>query len=119
MIGQVTSARSPKRRILGKRRSASSTCVMLLLWPGEHRDDPEIGLARDAVTAAVDTVLSDPASRTADRGGTMGTRAFGSAVGRQVEGHVNGVRPAWLSRSGSGADKRLQASSVDAPDLPQ
>lgn len=59
--------------------------AMLLQWLGEHRGDPAIGHAGDAVAAAVDTVLSDRASRTADLGGTMGTRAFGSAVGRKVE----------------------------------
>jgi 3-isopropylmalate dehydrogenase len=40
--------------------------------------------AGDALTAAVDRVLANPATRTRDIGGTMGCKAFGQAVADAV-----------------------------------
>ena len=59
--------------------------AMLLQWLGEHRGDAVLLQAGDAVSAAVDAVLSHPASRTADLGGTMGTEAFGAAVAARLD----------------------------------
>lgn len=54
--------------------------AMLLDWIGEHRKDARSAQAGQAISAAVDTVLANPATRTADLGGAIGTQAFGQAV---------------------------------------
>ena len=54
--------------------------AMLLAWLGEHHRSAALSRAASAMTSAVDTVLAAPSSRTADLGGTLGTRAFGQAV---------------------------------------
>jgi 3-isopropylmalate dehydrogenase len=48
----------------------------------ERRGIEACGRAARAVSDAVDAALADPATRTADLGGTLGTRAFGDAVAR-------------------------------------
>jgi 3-isopropylmalate dehydrogenase len=58
--------------------------AMLLQWMGEHRNVPVLFEAGTAVDAAVDRVLADPASRTADLGGKLGCKAFGEAVARAL-----------------------------------
>jgi 3-isopropylmalate dehydrogenase len=58
--------------------------AMLLQWMGEHRNLPALFEAGTAIDAAVDRVLADPASRTADLGGRLGCKAFGAAVARAL-----------------------------------
>jgi 3-isopropylmalate dehydrogenase len=58
--------------------------AMLLQWLGEHRGVPAWGSAGDAIEHSVDAVLENPATRTADLGGTMGTKAFGDAVAQHL-----------------------------------
>ena len=58
--------------------------AMLLEWLGEHHRRAAYRDAGVAVHRAVDTVLADPQTRTADIGGQVGTRAFGAAVGAAV-----------------------------------
>ncbi|MGU7770469.1 isocitrate/isopropylmalate dehydrogenase family protein [Burkholderia sp. MR1-5-21] len=53
---------------------------MLMRWIGEHRQKPAFIAAADAIDAAVDAVLANPETRTADLGGTMGCKAFGKQV---------------------------------------
>jgi 3-isopropylmalate dehydrogenase len=53
---------------------------MLLEWLGDKRDKQSCAEAARAIDRAVDRVLSEPAQRTADLGGKLGTRAFGEAV---------------------------------------
>ncbi len=57
---------------------------MMLGWLGEHHDRPAFLRAGAAIEQAVDTVLRDPATRTADLGGTAGTRDFSRAVAAEV-----------------------------------
>ncbi|RDV00612.1 isocitrate/isopropylmalate dehydrogenase family protein [Trinickia dinghuensis] len=57
---------------------------MLMRWIGERRGKPSFVAAADAIDAAVDAVLSNPATRTADLGGTMGCSAFGKQVADAV-----------------------------------
>ena len=57
---------------------------MLMTWLGEHHGSAPFLQAGAAIERAVDTVLRDPATRTADLGGTTGTRAFGRAVAADV-----------------------------------
>ncbi len=53
---------------------------MLLGWLGERRGDPALLRAADAIERALDRTVEDPAGRTADLGGTLGTRAFAARV---------------------------------------
>ncbi|MFO1312268.1 MAG: isocitrate/isopropylmalate dehydrogenase family protein [Burkholderiales bacterium] len=56
------------------------SAAMLFDWLGEtRRDDALAGVGR-RIHAAVEKVLADPAKRTADLGGPLGTRGFGKAV---------------------------------------
>ena len=57
---------------------------MLMTWLGEHHGSAAFLQAGAAIERAVDTVLRNPATRTADLGGTTGTRAFGRAVAAEV-----------------------------------
>jgi len=56
------------------------SCAMLLEWLGRRRDRADLMAAGAALTAAVESVLADPATRTRDLGGAIGTAAFGEAV---------------------------------------
>ena len=58
--------------------------AMLLQWLGEHRGAPAWSSAGDAIERSVDAVLENAATRTADLGGTMGTKAFGDAVAQHL-----------------------------------
>jgi 3-isopropylmalate dehydrogenase len=56
------------------------SAAMLLAWQGEQRGKRPYGEAAAAIEAAVDATLTDPATRTADLDGTLGTRAFTEAI---------------------------------------
>jgi len=56
------------------------SAAMLLEWFSEKKKLPRYGDAGKAIHAAVDRVLADPATRTADLGGKLGTQAFGDLV---------------------------------------
>lgn len=60
--------------------------AMLIQWMGDHHKTAALRAAGDAMEAATDRVLADPASRTADLGGSMGCRAFGRLVAKAVSG---------------------------------
>lgn len=60
------------------------SATMLLAWMGEHHNAPVLCQAATLIDAAVDLVLSDPASRTKDLGGTLGCKAFGERVAARV-----------------------------------
>src|SRR5262249_51788280 len=63
--------------------------AMLLDWFG-RRDRPEnFTVAARLIDESVDTVLSDPAKRTADLGGTRSTTAFASEVCRGIDARAN------------------------------
>ena len=53
---------------------------MLLEWLAARHRRPEFEQAARAMEAAIDACLKDPAMRTADLGGKLGTRAFGRHV---------------------------------------
>jgi 3-isopropylmalate dehydrogenase len=60
--------------------------AMLIRWLGDHRESAALQRAGDAMQAAVDKVLENPATRTADLGGTLGCKAFGTAVAKALQG---------------------------------
>ena len=53
---------------------------MLLEWLGARHRNAALGDAARRIEGAVDAALKDPATRTADLGGTLGTREFAQAV---------------------------------------
>jgi 3-isopropylmalate dehydrogenase len=57
---------------------------MLLAWLGERRGHEPLLRAAAAIDDALESVISDPASRTADLGGSLGTKAFGERVAAQL-----------------------------------
>ncbi|MEE8454773.1 MAG: isocitrate/isopropylmalate family dehydrogenase, partial [Limibaculum sp.] len=58
--------------------------AMLLEWLGARHTRPGLTAAARAMTTALDRVLAEPATRTADLGGPLGTAAFGDAVTRAM-----------------------------------
>ena len=57
---------------------------MLLEWmAARHRND-SFAAAAKSIDAAVDATLKNPATRTADLGGKIGTRRFGEAVAAKL-----------------------------------
>jgi 3-isopropylmalate dehydrogenase len=61
------------------------SAAMMLSWLGEQRRIPALEAAGAAIEQAVDKVLADPASRTRDLGGSLGTDVFGQRVAVLVE----------------------------------
>jgi isocitrate/isopropylmalate dehydrogenase len=74
--------------IAGKDRANPTSLIlsaaMLLEWLAEKRNNKACANAGQAISRAVDEVLSNPAKRTADLGGKLGTRAYGEAVAAQL-----------------------------------
>lgn len=60
------------------------SAAMMLSWLGEQRGVQSLMDAGAAISAAVDTVLDDPARRTRDIGGNVNTDAFGRFVAEAV-----------------------------------
>ncbi|NIF82670.1 isocitrate/isopropylmalate dehydrogenase family protein [Comamonas sp. Tr-654] len=58
--------------------------AMMMNWIGEKQGDENAKRAGRAMEAAVDHVLANPQTRTADIGGSMGCKAFAAAVAAAV-----------------------------------
>ncbi len=58
--------------------------AMMVRWVGDKHGLAALQQAGDAMQAAVDTALANPATRTSDIGGSMGCKAFGAAVAKAV-----------------------------------
>jgi isocitrate/isopropylmalate dehydrogenase len=56
------------------------SAAMLLEWMGARHANGALGAAAKKIESAVDAVLKDPATRTPDLGGKLGTREFAKAV---------------------------------------
>jgi isocitrate dehydrogenase (NAD+) len=65
--------------------SLIGSAAMLLAWLGERRGEKKLNEAAQAIEAALDRVIADPATRTPDLGGTLGTDAFGKSVAQAME----------------------------------
>ncbi len=61
------------------------SAALLLEWLGERLGSGPCNEAGQAISRAVDRALADPAKRTADLGGPLGTGAFGAAVAAELE----------------------------------
>jgi len=70
--------------IAGKNRANPTSLIlsaaMLLEWLGARRGDAALSAAAKSIDVAVDAALKNPASRTADLGGKLGTQEFAKAV---------------------------------------
>ena len=62
------------------------SAAMLLDWHQEKRGNKAAGAAAAAINAAVDAALADPATRTPDLGGKLGTKAFATEIARRLGG---------------------------------
>jgi len=62
------------------------SAAMMLTWLGEQRDIQKLQDAGNAIAAAVDNVIDDPAKRTRDLGGNVNTDQFGDFVAESVSG---------------------------------
>ncbi|MEM8863375.1 MAG: isocitrate/isopropylmalate family dehydrogenase, partial [Chloroflexota bacterium] len=57
---------------------------MLLEWMGGHHQNKQLGDVGKMMMTAVDTVLANPETRTADLGGSLMCREFGAAVADSI-----------------------------------
>ncbi|HEY3641293.1 MAG TPA: isocitrate/isopropylmalate family dehydrogenase [Xanthobacteraceae bacterium] len=64
--------------------SLIGSAAMLLAWIGERRNDDRLTRAANAIEDALERVLADPAGRTRDLGGPLGTKAFAERVVAQL-----------------------------------
>ena len=64
--------------------SLIGSAAMLLAWLGERRGEDKLVQAAQAIEAALDKVIADPATRTPDMGGQLGTDAFAAKVAQAV-----------------------------------
>src|SRR6266581_1227696 len=64
------------------------SAAMLLDWMGRRRDDRRFARAAETIDQSVDALLKDPATRTADLGGKLGTKAFTAAVCSEIGGRL-------------------------------
>jgi isocitrate/isopropylmalate dehydrogenase len=60
--------------------SLIGSAAMLLEWIGERRHDDRYARAASAIDAALEQAIADPAGRTRDLGGPLGTKAFGDRI---------------------------------------
>ena len=60
--------------------SLIGSAAMLLEWIGERRSDDRYTRAADAIDGALELAIADPAGRTRDLGGPLGTKAFGDRI---------------------------------------
>lgn len=85
-IAQAAHGSAPD--IAGK-NSANPTALMLsagmlLAWLGERHNREDLSEAARRLDEAVDAQLGDPAGRTVDLGGKLGTDAFGAAIAARI-----------------------------------
>ncbi len=66
------------------------SAAMLLDWLARRHGDRNLALAAGLIETAIDTVLNDPARRTADLGGPLGSGAFTSEICREVSARSAG-----------------------------
>jgi isocitrate/isopropylmalate dehydrogenase len=60
------------------------SAAMLLDWLGRRHHKPALVQAGQKIDAAIDSALKDPATRTPDMGGKLGTQAFAKVVADQL-----------------------------------
>lgn len=58
--------------------------MMMLVSLGERKGREDLHQAGSDIDAAIDATLANPASRTMDLGGTLGTKAFGNRIAESL-----------------------------------
>jgi 3-isopropylmalate dehydrogenase len=61
------------------------SAAMLLGWLAQRHRRPDLAAAQRAIETAVDALIKDPATRTPDLGGPLGTKAFTAALCARIE----------------------------------
>jgi isocitrate/isopropylmalate dehydrogenase len=64
--------------------SLIGSAAMLLAWLGERRGSDRLAKAAELIDRALDEATAHPQSRTADLGGSLGTKAFGERVAATI-----------------------------------
>jgi 3-isopropylmalate dehydrogenase len=64
------------------------SAAMLLAWLARKHQQEKFSSAARIIELAIDSVLRDPAGRTPDLGGSLGTRAFTKALSEQIDRHA-------------------------------
>ena len=77
---QHGSAPTLANRDLGNPAALISSSAMLLTWLGEHHARPALIKAGTSIEQAVHRCIANSDTRTADLGGTLGTKAFAAAI---------------------------------------
>jgi 3-isopropylmalate dehydrogenase len=67
------------------------SAAMLLDWHGQRSGSAAFTTAATRIRHAVDLALAEPATRTRDVGGSLGTAAFAGVVVKFLESHVEGA----------------------------
>jgi isocitrate/isopropylmalate dehydrogenase len=87
--GMAQAAHGSAPDIAGKDVANPSSLVlsaaMLLAWLGRMHADERFAMAARLIEGAVDKLLAQPARRTRDLGGPLGTGAFAAAVCEQID----------------------------------
>jgi isocitrate dehydrogenase (NAD+) len=73
------------------------SAAMLLQWHGKRSGERRYIDAATTIEATVDHLIADPATRTTDLGGQLGTRAFTRALIEALESDRVAIR-AWNAR---------------------
>jgi 3-isopropylmalate dehydrogenase len=60
------------------------SAAMLLEWLGRRHKNAACTEAAQKIEAAIDSALNDPATRTVDMGGKLGTQAFAKVVAEKL-----------------------------------
>ena len=68
------------------------SAAMLLDWLADRLDRPDLRRGAAAIDAAVDHLVKDPATRTRDLGGLLGTQAFAETLCKEVESRLRHTR---------------------------
>lgn len=68
--------------------SLIGSAAMLMHWLGLRRGDARLSTVGSRIDAAIECALDNPATRTRDLGGSMGTQAFAEAVCLHLEDSV-------------------------------
>jgi 3-isopropylmalate dehydrogenase len=65
------------------------SAALLLDWLGRRHNKDEFARGADLIERAIDSALKDPARRTADLGGKVGTKAFAAVVCEEIGRQLN------------------------------
>ena len=64
------------------------SCAMLLEWLGRRHHQDDLTKTARLIEQSVDVVLSNPATRTFDLGGPLGTREFAAELCKELDAHA-------------------------------